>query len=173
MCLGWLTLMTIMAGSAQAQNSGAFGASPGSGASRTYNFSGVGSYFSGSPTYIPFSSAMGGFIPYSPGPGGGLGVLPGMRNIVGPPQRSAMGFMLGTRSGLGALRSEITPLAPIGLGSMGSRGSGGMSSMGGLIRRTPSGGSMRGTARPPVGNYPFRQPPGLLGPASATPSMSM
>jgi hypothetical protein len=49
-----------------------------------------------------------------------------------------------------------------------------MGSMGGgLIKRPASRGAMGGMARPPVGSYPFRQPPSLLGPASAGPAMSM
>jgi hypothetical protein len=96
-----------------------------------------------------------------------------MRNTSGQMQASGMGSMLGSRPSLGLIRGQIAPLVPIGLGAMGSRAGGGMGSMGGLIRRTPSGGPMGGRARPPVGSYPFRQPPSLLGPASAAPSMSM
>jgi hypothetical protein len=144
----------------------------GSGTTTRYNFSGVGSYFSGSTsTYIPFSG-MGGFVPYSPG-SGGLGVQSAMRNTGGSMPPSGMGAMLGSRVSLGLVGGQIAPLVPISQGAMGWRSGGGMSPMGGLIRRTPSGGPMGGMARPPVGSYPFRQPPSLLGPATVNPSMSM
>ncbi len=170
--LGSIALMALGAGPAQAQYSGSFGPSMGSGTMPSYNFSGAGSYFGGSSTYVPFGGAMGGFLPYSPGLAGGLGVQPGMRDsgMQMPPGGMSM---FGARPTLGLIRSVTTPLAPIGLGTMGIRQRGGMGSMGGLIRRTPSGGSMGGVARPPVGNYPFRQPPSLLGPATSAPSMSM
>ncbi len=81
---------------------------------------------------------------------------------------------MGMRPSLGLIRGQMTPIAPISSRGMGGMGPGaGMSSMGGLIRRTPSGGCMGGMARPPVGSYPFRQLPSLLGPATAAPSMSM
>jgi hypothetical protein len=143
-----------------------FGSTPG------YNFSGVGSYFSGATTNVPFGG-MGGFIPYSPGPGGGLGVQPSMRSPVGQMQAGSMGST-GMSPRLGAVRSQITPLAPITARGMGGMGAGaGMGSMGGLLLRSPSGGSMGGMPRPPVGSYPFRQPPSLLGPATSAPAMSM
>ena len=85
-------------------------------------------------------------------------------------QPGGMGLM-GPRPSLGLIRGQIAPLSPIGSRGMGAGG--GMGSMGGLIRRTPSGGPMGGMARPPVGSYPFRQPPSLLGPATAAPSMAM
>ena len=85
-------------------------------------------------------------------------------------QPGGMGLM-GPRPSLGLIRGQISPLSPIGARGMGAGG--GMGSMGGLIRRTPSGGPMGGMSRPPVGSYPFRQPPSLLGPATAAPSMAM
>jgi len=143
-----------------------------SGTTPTYNFSGAGSYFGGSSAYVPFGGAMGGFMPYSPAPGGGLGVQPGMRDsgMQLPPGGMSM---LEARPTLGLIRGATTPLAPIGFGGMGSRSVGRMESMGGLIQRSPTGGSMGGMARPPVGSYPFRQPPSLLGPVSSAPAMSM
>jgi hypothetical protein len=169
-CLVLAGLLVSCTGSARAQFSGFSGSGVGSGSMPSYNFSGVGSYFSGTSAYVPFSS-MGGFVPYSPGPGGGVGVQPGMRSPgMQPMQPSGMGLM-GTRPTLGLIRSQIMPLAPISSRGMGAGA--GMGSMGGLIRRSPSGGSMGGMARPPVGSYPFRQPPSLLGPATSAPSMSM
>ena len=85
-------------------------------------------------------------------------------------QPGGMGLM-GPRPSLGLIRGQLTPLSPISSRGMGAGE--GMGSMGGLIRRTPSGGPMGGMARPPVGSYPFRQPPSLLGPATAAPSMAM
>ena len=167
----WLVsavLMLSWAGPTRAQSFGSASSTMGTGTMPSYSFSGVGSYFSGTSAYVPFSS-MGGFVPYSPGPGGGLGVQPGMRTSGAQMQTGGMGLM-GTRPSLGLIRSQVTPLAPISSRGMGG---GGMGSMGGLIRRTPSGGSMGGMARPPVGSYPFRQPPSLVGPSTAAPSMSM
>jgi hypothetical protein len=136
-------------------------------------FSAAGSYFSGSSTYLPFGGGTGGFVPYSAGPSGGLGVMQGMSESA-TPDGSARMPMLGTRPALGQIPGGLTPVAPIGLDMMGSRAGGSMGSMGGgLIRRPVSRGAMGGTARPPVGSYPFRQPPSLLGPASAGPAMSM
>ena|SRR5271157_107472 len=170
--LGSIAIIALGASPVQAQNSGSSGLSMSSGTMPSYNFSGASSYFGGSSTYVPFGGAMGGFLPYSPGSGGGLGVQPGMRDsgMQMPPGGMSM---LGARPTLGLIRSATTPLAPIGLGGMGSRSFGRMESMGGLIRRSPTGGSMGGMARPPVGSYPFRQPPSLLGPASSAPAMSM
>jgi hypothetical protein len=172
-CLVAIGFIVLSADSAHAQSFGSSGFGMGSGASGDYDFSGVDSYFSGSPSYIPFGSTIGGFVPYSPGPGGGLGVQPGMRGTGGQMQASGMGLMLGTRPSIGIIRGALTPLTPISLGTMGSRAAGSMGSMGGLIRRTPSSGSMGGMGRPPVGSYPFRQPPSLLGPATAAPAMAM
>jgi hypothetical protein len=172
----WLAstgLMFTTTGPARAQSPGLSGSGTSFGSMSSYNFSGVGSTLSGvSAAYVPFGS-MGGFVPYTPGPGGGLGVQSGMRSSVAPMPSSGMGS-LGMRPTLGLGRSQITPLAPISTRAMGGMGTGGgMGSTGGLIRRAPAGGSMGGMARPPVGGYPFRQPPSLLGPASSAPAMSM
>jgi hypothetical protein len=115
---------------------------------------------------------MGGFIPYVAGSGGGLGVQPAMRSAGTQVQSAGMGT-LGSSSGLVLTRGEIRPLTPISQSTMLSPGGGGMNSIGGLFRRVPSGGGMPRLNRPPVGSYPFRQPPSLLGPATATYSMSM
>ena len=132
---------------------------------------GTGSWLSGtsSSSFLPYGS-MGGFVPYAPGTGQGLGVMtrPGLAGTTMP--QPGMG-MLGQRSSLGQIRGNLTPLAPIGIMGRGGMGQGGMS--GGLIRRLPSGGSMGGMVRPPVGSYPFRIPPSLIGPAASAPSMSM
>jgi hypothetical protein len=166
----WLLSTGILLSWDSAVRAQSFGfASSETGFSRTpsFSYSGVGSYFSGSSAYVPFS-AMGGFVPYSPGPGGGVGVQPGMRSPGSLMQTGAMSPM-GMSPSLGAVRSQITPLTPISSRGMGT----GMGSMGGLIRRMPVGGSMGGMARPPVGSYPFRQPPSLLGPATSASAMSM
>jgi hypothetical protein len=135
--------------------------------------SAAGSYFGGGSTYLPFGGGLGGFIPYSAGTGGGLGVMQGMSETITPMGSAGM-TLLGTRPTLGRLGGSLSPLEPIGLGTMGSpagspMGLGG----GGLIKRPASRGTMGGMARPPVGSYPFRQPPSLLGPSSAGPAMSM
>ncbi len=170
--LGSIALMALGTGPAEAQYSSSSGTGMSSGTMPSYNFSGAGSYFRGSSSYVPFGGAMGGFLPFSPGPGGGLGVQPGMRDS--GMQRPTGGMsMQGARPTLGLIPSATTPLTPIGVGGMGSRSFGRTESMGGLIRRSPAGGSMGGMARPPVGSYPFRQPPSLLGPASSAPAMSM
>ena len=166
----WLAstgLMLSWRGPVRAQSLGLSGPGMGPGTTRSYNFSGVGPYFSGTSAYVP-SGTMGGFVPYSPGPAGGLGVQSGMRSPVVQMQPSGM-VLMGPRPSLGLIRGQITPLARIGTRGMGE----GMGSMGGLIRRTPSGGPMGGMSRRPVGSYPFRQPPSLLGPATAAPSMAM
>ncbi len=174
MTLGPVSIVLIALGACptRAQYLGSSGPSMSSGTMPSYNFSGAGSYFGGSSTYVPFGGAMGGFLPYSPGLGGGLGVQPGMRDSSMQVPPGGM-RMLGARPTLGLIRSATTPLAPIGPGGMGSRSIGRMESMGGLIRRSPTGGSMGGMARPPVGSYPFRIPPSLLGPSTAAPAMSM
>jgi hypothetical protein len=119
----------------------------------------------GGAGYLPYGS-MGGFVPYSPGPGQGLGVMPGGTRAMSRMTQGGM-RMLGQPGGV------LTPPAPIGLPGMGTQPVGRMGSMGGLIRRPPPGGGMGGMARPPVGSYPFRQPPSLIGPATTMPSMSM
>jgi hypothetical protein len=133
------------------------------------SFSSAGSYFGGSSTYVPFSGAMGGFIPYSSGPGGGLGVQPGMR-VPAPPVQTGGMQMLGSTPNLGRISGTTTPLAPLGI--MNRPGMGGSGMSGGLIRRTPSRG-MEPMRRAPVGSYPFRIPPSLLGTGTSLPAMSM
>lgn len=125
----------------------------------------------GGSNYLPFGT-MGGFVPYLPGPGQGLGVMSGDGRRMATSPRLGM-RMFGQGIDLGAPRRLLTPLAPIGLGSLGSPPSGRMGSMGDLIRRPATRGGMGGMSRPPVGNYPFRQPPSLIGPATTMPSMSM
>lgn len=120
-------------------------------------------YSSGGTVYVPYSGTGAGFLPYTPGPGGGLGVQgssprppdrpaasPSVPNMAGP-------VVPGMGSGLGSLRSTLTPLTPIRSGGM-ATGMGGP-----LLRREPSAGMGR-PSRPPVGSYPFRQPSGY-GPA--------
>jgi hypothetical protein len=126
-------------------------------------------YSGGSSAYLPFGG--GGFVPYSSGPGGGLGVMPRMTQSRMPGPGTPMNGMAGLGgSSLGRPRSAIVPLAPIVRGGAGMAGS-----MGGspLILRSSVLGGMGGMTRPPVGNYPFRQPPSLIGPATATTGMSM
>jgi hypothetical protein len=135
----------------------------------SYNFSGAGMTSGGGSTYLPFGGTMSGFVPYSPGPGGGLGVQAPVANTAmqTPPGGMAMP---GARPNLGGLGGRITPPGPIG--SMGSPRGGTMGNLGTMIQRAPAGGGMGGMTRPPVGGYPFRQPPALTGPSSA-PAMSM
>jgi hypothetical protein len=168
--IGSIAMVAFVAGSpARAQGSSAFGRGMSSDGMPNYNFSGAGIIASGSSAYLPFGGPMSGFIPYSPGPGGGLGVQSQMAN---PVMRTPPGGMTmpGARPDLGSIRSRISPLIPIG--SMGSARGGRMGFSGMMIQRAPAGGSMGGMTRPPVGGYPFRQPPTLLGPGSA-PAMSM
>ena len=77
---------------------------------------------------------------------------------------------------LGVVRSRLTPIAPLGAsgGTMGRSGGLGLMGAGsGMIQRAPAVPGMGGgMTRPPVGNYPFRLPPSLVGPTSG-PSMSM
>jgi hypothetical protein len=121
----------------------------------------------GGAGYLPSG---GGFVPYTPGPGGGLGV---QSRMGGSPSASpgAMAMPGGaTLGGPGATSGGLSPLAPIG--GLGAR-RGGMG-MGRLPARTPTGRGMGGgMARPPVGSYPFRVPPSLLGPATQAPAMAM
>jgi hypothetical protein len=125
----------------------------------------------GGSSYLPFGS-MGGFVPYSPGPGQGLGVMSGAGGRIASMPQEGM-RMLGQRPSLGHVGGNLTPPEPIGRQGMGPQSAGRMGSMGGLIRRPSGGGGMGGMARPPVGNYPFRQPPSLIGPSTTMPSMSM
>ncbi len=168
--LGSIGLMALWAGSAQAQYVSSYGPSPSSARMSRSSFSGAGSYFGGSSTYVPFGGAMGGFVPYSSGPGGGLGVQPGIRDsgLQLPPGGMRV---LGATSSLGLIRSTTTPLAPLGIMNSGGMGRAGMS--GTLIRRTPLGGRMDRMRRAPVGSYPFRIPPSLLAPGTPSPAMSM
>jgi len=168
--LGSIGLMALWAGSAQAQYVGSYGPSPSSARMSSSSFSGAGSYFGGSSTYVPFGGAMGGFVPYSSGPGGGLGVQPGMRDPGLPVQTGGM-RMLGSTPNLGLIGGTTTPLAPLGIMNRAGMGNSGMS--GALIRRPPSGGGMEPMRRAPVGSYPFRIPPSLLGPGTTSPAMSM
>jgi hypothetical protein len=171
--LGSIGLMLTCAFSSSAQYPGSPVSSMSSARALSNGFSSAGSYFGGGSTYLPFGGAMGGFVPYSAGPGGGVGVVQGMGESVTPTGSGSM-FMLGTRPILGQVRGSLTPLAPIGQGATGSRARASMGSMGGgVINRPASRGATGGMARPPVGSYPFRQPPSLLGPASARPAMSM
>lgn len=170
MLLGQMLLLAFGSGLANAQGPVPGGSMRGEGLTFVPRF-GTESWLSGtSPSYyLPYGS-MGGFVPYTPEPGQGLGVMtrPGLAGSSIP--QPSMG-MLGQRSSLGLIRGTLTPLAPIGIIGRGGMGQGGMS--GGLIRRLPSGGSMGGMGRPPVGSYPFRIPPSLLGPATSAPAMSM
>jgi hypothetical protein len=170
--LGAIGIMALGTGPVQAQYSSSSSPGTSSTAMPNYNFSGAGSYFGGTSALVPFGGAMGGFLPYSPGLGGGLGVQPAMPDSAMQMPPGGM-RMLGTRPSLGLIRSATTPLAPISIGGMGSRSFGRIGSMAEPIRRSPAGGSMGGMPRPPVGNYPFRQPPSLVGPSTAAPSMSM
>jgi hypothetical protein len=168
--LGLIASLALVGGSsARAQGYSSLGRGTSPETVPSYNFSGAGMVASGSSTYLPFGGNMSGFVPYSPGPGGGLGVQSQMANTAmqTPPGGT---MMTGARPGLGNIRSRITPLTPIG--SMGSLRGGPMGSLGTMIQGTPAGGGMGGMARPPVGGYPFRQPPLLIGPGSA-PAMSM
>jgi hypothetical protein len=137
-----------------------------------FALSGASSYFGGTTSYLPFGATMGGFLPYNPMPGAGLGVQPGVRGFGMSVQPGGL-RMPGSMSAIGQIRSTTTPLAPIGLRQMRSGPLQRMESMGGLIPRSPARGSMGRMVRPPVGSYPFRQPPSLLGPATAGPAMSM
>jgi hypothetical protein len=141
----------------------------GSARAQGYSFSGAGTVGGGSSAYLPFGGTMSGFIPYSPGPGGGLGVQPPMANSAMQMPPGGM-TMPGTRPSLGSIRSRLTPLTPIG--SLDASRGGRMGMTGPIIRGAPAGGGMGGMVRPPVGGYPFRQPPALIGPGSA-PAMSM
>jgi hypothetical protein len=119
--------------------------------------------YGGSASYLPYGGA--GFIPYSAGPGGGLGVQ--ARRIETTTQ-TARGIRMPDVGLQGRGRDLIAPLAPI-------RPFGGTNAMGGRLKvpRRSSPTSMRPTARPPVGGYPFRQPPSLIGPSSIGSAMSM
>ena len=114
-------------------------------------------------TLLP-SGTFSGFVPYTPGPGQGMGVMSQSRMSSSRGPREGMG-MLGERSGIGQIRANLVPLAPIGIMSRPGMGQGGMS--GSLIRRMPAGGAMGGMGRPPVGRYPFRIPPSLNGASSS------
>lgn len=105
--------------------------------------------YGGSASYLPSG---GGFVPYRMGPALATAPAP------------AMPF--GMRQDLGGLRTTVALLRPIGAGAMpmvtGGRG---------LLPLRPGGG-MNAMPRPPVGSYPFRIPPSLVGPGSA-PMMGM
>lgn len=110
----------------------------------------------GGGSYLPYAGPSGGFIPYTPGPGGGLGIMPGPARSMARPAPAGRSMAGAMPTGMGSPRRWIAPFGPIGGDGM-------------LIRRAPGG--MSGSTRPPVGSYPFRQPPSLLVPG--TPSMSM
>jgi hypothetical protein len=171
--IGWIygsgLLIALLSGSACGQSIRADSSMRGTAFQSGSSFS-TGSGFAGeSSSYLPFGNA-GGFIPYTPGLGGGLGVQSRMGDAA---QNMPSGGMrvLGQRPKIGLIRGAIEPLAPIGTLGSSRMGQGGMS--GGLIQRNPSGDAMRRMGRPPVGSYPFRVPPSLLGPSSSAPAMSM
>jgi hypothetical protein len=121
-------------------------------------------YSGGGTVYVPYAGG-GGFMPYTPGPGGGLGVQgPGGRPMIRPSAASTLqGMGRGAggsdmASGLGGLRSTLSPLTPIRSGGKGMGGS--------LVQRRPAGGGMAEPPRPPVGYYPFRRPADGSGQAS-------
>jgi hypothetical protein len=122
----------------------------------------------GASSYLP-SGAFGGFVPYTPGLGQGLGVM-SRGAMAGPGGLFGRMAMPGAVPGLSPGRASLNPPPPIGVlgGSMGQRGM-----LGGPMRLTPARGTMPAMARPPVGSYPFRVPPSLIGPATAGPAMSM
>jgi hypothetical protein len=171
--LGWICgsglLIALLSGSARGQSVRGDGSMRGNGFLSGSSFSTGSGFVAGNSSYLPFGNA-GGFIPYTPGPGGGLGVQPRMGEAA---QNMPSGGMrvLGQRPKIGLIRGALEPLAPIGIIGSSRMGQGGMS--GGLIQRPPSGDAMRGMGRPPVGSYPFRVPPSLLGPSSSAPAMSM
>ncbi|APW63555.1 hypothetical protein [Paludisphaera borealis] len=146
-------------------SSGALAQSPGGGGQGFTGSYGPGMESllrSGGAGYLPSGS---GFLPYTPGPGGGLGVQ--SRMSAGSPATSSGAMsMPAAAAGLGTASRGLSPLTPIG--GMGG-GRGGMGS-GRLLNRMPAG---RGMVRPPVGAYPFRVPPSLLGPATQAPAMAM
>jgi hypothetical protein len=120
---------------------------------------------SGSGGYLPSG---GVFLPYTPGPGGGLGVQ--SRMSAGSPATSSGSMSMPDAPAVGGVTRGVPRMTPIG--GMGG-GRGGMGS-GRLLNRMPSGRGMGGgLVRPPVGSYPFRVPPSLLGPASQAPAMAM
>lgn len=121
-------------------------------------------YSGGGTVYVPYAGG-GSFMPYTPGPGGGLGVQRAAARPMSRPSAAStlqgMGRGAGgsdMASGLGALRSTLTPLTPIRSSRKGMGGP--------LVQRQPAAGGMGESPRPPVGNYPFRQPAGGLGQAS-------
>ncbi len=168
--LGSIGLLAFWADRTHAQYADSYGPSLSSARLSSSSFSGVGSYFGGGSSYVPFSGAMGGFIPYSSGPGGGLGVQPGMRDPGLSIQTGGM-RMLGSTPSLGLIGGTTAPLAPLGI--MNRAGMGGSGTSGALIRRPPAGGGREPMRRAPVGSYPFRIPPSLLGPGTSSPAMSM
>jgi hypothetical protein len=115
----------------------------------------------GGSTYLPIGGTSGGFIPYQAGTGGGLGVVSRMPELSTRTPMNPSGMAGGMPPRLGALRTTITPFSPSNGMGMRQRSTGG-SSMGG----------MGGATRPPVGSYPFRQPPSLIG-GGSSPAMSM
>lgn len=117
--------------------------------------------------YLPSG---GGFVPYTPGPGGGLGVQ--ARSGGGSSPASPGGMSMpgsSTQGGPGRAGAGLSPLAPIG--GMGARRGGTGSSL--FMNPAAARGMGRSTRRPPVGSYPFRIPPSLLGPSARGPAMAM
>ena len=136
-----------------------------------YGISPTLSYGSPGALYLPFGQ--GGFVPYSGGPGGGLGTLSRPRPVASMGNgmgADRVGGTMGRAMSLGQPRSAITPLVPLQTTARGARG--GMAGMPLIQRATPSAG-MSNMVRPPVGNYPFRQPPSPTGQATASTLMSM
>jgi hypothetical protein len=137
----------------------------------SYGVSPSMSYSVGSAVYLPYGTNGGGFVPYSPGPSGGLGIQPRMMTGTAAGSAGAMTSMPGPGTpSLGRPRGSLAPLEPIARAGLGIGG--GMAG-GPMIQRAAAARRMGAMARPPVGGYPFRQPPSLVGPASSAPSMSM
>jgi hypothetical protein len=129
-----------------------------------------GSWFAPPTSSLLPLGGTGGFVPYAPGPGRGLGVMARPGNMP-PAAPMSVSPMSGQRPGLGLIRSSLATMEPIRIMRSGPMGQGGLSKA--LIRPVPARGMMGGMGRPPVGSYPFRVPPSLLGPAATAPAMAM
>lgn len=141
----------------------------GRGPGSSYGISPAAPDFGRGAAYLPYGANAGGFVPYRAGPGGGLGVQTRMRSAPVMAGAGGAGSMSG-RAGprLGRVRGLLTPLTPI---RRAGAGMGGGSRI--LGRMAPAAGMSGSPARPPVGGYPFRQPPRPGGTAASSPAMSM
>jgi len=154
---------TISTPSVEAQSMSAPGSLGGYGAASSGSFAGMGS----SGPIIPYAGNFGGFMPYRMGGGASLSLSTRGTSVMGSARSS---FSLSPMSGGMSWRSAGMIGQGLGTGTRSFGSGGGIGSMEGMRPRTAGGGNI--SVMPPSFDYPFYQPPSLLGPFSTGAGMS-